>query len=182
MVSPTGAALDAYRVAETQVVEYAYPALLLPALAAGIIFANRNRLRESIIRAARSGQSRPLCPPALGFGVACIFLFYVGAEVSIGSLIVNYMKQAHVLGLDEQSAGKMIPFYWVGFGRPFRGLRDPAHDRSGKGSCVQRGRGDRAHSGDREHHGRIGGCDLACDRTDELIMFDDLQPRERRAG
>ena len=48
-----------------------------------------------------------------GFGSACIFL-YVGAEVAIGSFIVNYLMQSSVLGLDEQSAGKLIPLYWGG--------------------------------------------------------------------
>jgi FHS family L-fucose permease-like MFS transporter len=34
--------------------------------------------------------------------------------VAIGSLIVNYLMQGHVLGLPEQAAGKMIPLYWGG--------------------------------------------------------------------
>jgi FHS family L-fucose permease-like MFS transporter len=48
-----------------------------------------------------------------GFGALCIFL-YVGAEVSIGSLIVNYLMQPHVMGLEEQAAGKLIGLYWGG--------------------------------------------------------------------
>jgi MFS transporter, FHS family, L-fucose permease len=47
------------------------------------------------------------------FGALCIFL-YVGAEVSIGSLIVNYLRQPHVMGLEEQAAGKLIAMYWGG--------------------------------------------------------------------
>ena len=47
------------------------------------------------------------------FGAACIFL-YVGAEVAIGSLIVNYLMQEGVLGLSEQAAGNMIWMYWGG--------------------------------------------------------------------
>ena len=47
------------------------------------------------------------------FGALCIFL-YVGAEVAIGSLVVNYLMQAHVLGLEEQAAGKLIGLYWGG--------------------------------------------------------------------
>jgi FHS family L-fucose permease-like MFS transporter len=112
--SPTGAALDAYRVAETQVVEHAYLGLaLVPRWRQASSLPIATPLAESIIRAARSWAVSTLARPRFAFGVACIFL-YVGAEVSIGSLIVNYMKQAHVLGLDEQSAGKMIPFYWGG--------------------------------------------------------------------
>src|SRR3546814_16805610 len=48
-----------------------------------------------------------------GYGAACIFL-YVGAEVAIGSFIVNYLMQAHVLDLSQQYAGKLISFYWGG--------------------------------------------------------------------
>jgi FHS family L-fucose permease-like MFS transporter len=51
--------------------------------------------------------------PRFAFGTLGIFL-YVGAEVAIGSLIVNYMMQERVLGLDEASAGKLIAFYWGG--------------------------------------------------------------------
>ena len=43
----------------------------------------------------------------------CIFL-YVGAEVAIGSLIVNYLMQPGVLGLSAGDAGKHVPFYWGG--------------------------------------------------------------------
>ena len=47
------------------------------------------------------------------YGAACIFL-YVGAEVAIGSLIVNYLMQESVLGLTERAAGDMIFLYWGG--------------------------------------------------------------------
>lgn len=45
--------------------------------------------------------------------MACIFL-YVGAEVAVGSLIVNYLEQANVLAADPATAGKYIPLYWGG--------------------------------------------------------------------
>ncbi len=48
-----------------------------------------------------------------GYGALCIFL-YVGAEVAIGSLIVNYLMQSNVMGLEEQAAGHMISYYWGG--------------------------------------------------------------------
>ncbi len=51
--------------------------------------------------------------PRFSFGALCIFL-YVGAEVAIGSLIVNYLMQSHVMGLEEQAAGKLITLYWGG--------------------------------------------------------------------
>jgi MFS transporter, FHS family, L-fucose permease len=54
-----------------------------------------------------------LTRPRFSFGALCIFL-YVGAEVSIGSLIVNYLMQPGVMGLEEQAAGRLIGFYWGG--------------------------------------------------------------------
>ena len=39
---------------------------------------------------------------------------YVGAEVSIGSLLVNYLMQASTLGLAAVEAGKLVSFYWGG--------------------------------------------------------------------
>ncbi|WP_086607098.1 sugar MFS transporter [Erythrobacter donghaensis] len=47
------------------------------------------------------------------YGAACIFL-YVGAEVAIGSLIVNYLMQSNVMGLTERAAGDLIFLYWGG--------------------------------------------------------------------
>jgi FHS family L-fucose permease-like MFS transporter len=111
----SGAALDAYRVAETQAVVHSYLGLALAlAIVATVVFVNRNRLKgEHHDHGSVLKSFDLLARPRFGFGTLCIFL-YVGAEVSIGSLIVNYMRQAHVLGLDELSAGTLIPFYWGG--------------------------------------------------------------------
>src|SRR3546814_2854766 len=49
----------------------------------------------------------------VAFGAACICL-YVGAEVAIGSLIVNYLAQSHVLNISTDSALPMVSFYWSG--------------------------------------------------------------------
>ena len=48
-----------------------------------------------------------------GFGALCIFL-YVGAEVAIGSLIINYLAEDRVLGQPEAVIGWMVFFYWGG--------------------------------------------------------------------
>ena len=48
-----------------------------------------------------------------GFGALCIFL-YVGAEVSIGSIIINYLAEDRVLGQPESVIGWMISLYWGG--------------------------------------------------------------------
>ena len=49
----------------------------------------------------------------LVFGAICIFL-YVGAEVAIGSFLVNYMAQPDIAGFDEATAAKYIAYYWGG--------------------------------------------------------------------
>lgn len=49
----------------------------------------------------------------LTLGAVGIF-FYVGAEVAIGSFLVNYISQDFVLGIIEAEAGKYISFYWGG--------------------------------------------------------------------
>ena len=55
-------------------------------------------------------------------GALAIFL-YVGAEVSIGSFLVNYIKENHVFNIGEMDggekafevyAGKLVAFYWLG--------------------------------------------------------------------
>ncbi len=51
--------------------------------------------------------------PRLALGVLSIFA-YVGAEVSIGSLLTNYLMQSKTLGLAPVDAGKLVSFYWGG--------------------------------------------------------------------
>ncbi|NOW46121.1 FHS family L-fucose permease-like MFS transporter [Novosphingobium sp. SG751A] len=111
----TGPALDAYRMAETQHVVNTYTALAAAlALVAAVVWFNRNRLKgEQHEQTSLAAGFALLSQKRFGLGALCIFL-YVGAEVSIGSLIVNYLKQSSVLGLDDASAGGYIPYYWAG--------------------------------------------------------------------
>jgi FHS family L-fucose permease-like MFS transporter len=114
--SLSGAALDAYRAAETKVVVHTYLGLAAGLLVvAAIVWTRRNRLQEE--RRAGGGSLFAafslLNRPRFAMGAACIFL-YVGAEVAIGSLIVSYLMQADTLGLTDQAAGKHVPFYWGG--------------------------------------------------------------------
>jgi FHS family L-fucose permease-like MFS transporter len=51
--------------------------------------------------------------PNLVFGALAIFA-YVGAEVSIGSFLVNYFAQADIAGLSAKSAAGYVSFYWAG--------------------------------------------------------------------
>ncbi len=111
----SGTALDDYRTAETRAIVSTYIGLAVAlAVIAGAVFLFRNRLP-----AEQHEQGHPLAGFELlkrtrfGYGALCIFL-YVGAEVAIGSLIVNYLMQAHVLNLSDGDAGKLIAYYWGG--------------------------------------------------------------------
>ncbi|MCO7187616.1 sugar MFS transporter [Pseudoalteromonas sp. XMcav2-N-2] len=51
--------------------------------------------------------------PHLVMGVAAIFC-YVGAEVAIGSFLVNYFAEPSIAGMEEHTAAKYISYYWGG--------------------------------------------------------------------
>src|SRR6185295_1422759 len=45
------------------------------------------------------------------FGAAAIFL-YVGAEVAIGSVMINFLHQPGILNVDYDEAGRLLGLYW----------------------------------------------------------------------
>ncbi len=51
--------------------------------------------------------------PRLVLGMLALFC-YVGAEVSIGSFMIAWLKQDSVASLTEESAGQYIAYYWGG--------------------------------------------------------------------
>jgi MFS transporter, FHS family, L-fucose permease len=111
----SGAALDAFRGVETQVVVHTYIGLAIAlVLLAAVVWMRRKSLVE--VPAAPTPILRAfnlLIRPRFAFGTLCIFL-YVGGEVAIGSLIVSYLMQPSVLGLAAGLAGKHVSFYWGG--------------------------------------------------------------------
>lgn len=109
------AALAAYRVAETQVVANTYLGLAIALfIVACVVWMNRNRLKGEKHEESSFFKSLDLLKQKrFAFGVACIFL-YVGAEVAIGSFIVKYLMQAHVLAVSDKIAGQLVALYWGG--------------------------------------------------------------------
>jgi FHS family L-fucose permease-like MFS transporter len=78
------------------------------------VWLHRKRLVETpAARTPLAHMFNLLKRPRFGLGALCIFL-YVGAEVAIGSLIVNYLMQTNVLGLGGEDAGKHVTYYWGG--------------------------------------------------------------------
>ncbi|TCD06947.1 glucose/galactose MFS transporter [Erythrobacteraceae bacterium CFH 75059] len=110
-----GAELAAYRRAESEAIWQGYLGLAAAiAVVALAVWLFRNRLREEAhAPAARFGGFDLLRRRRFGFGAACIFL-YVGAEVAIGSIIINYLSEARVFGQPESVIGWMIGLYWGG--------------------------------------------------------------------
>lgn len=111
--------LSAYQSAQAAVVQHPY--LLLAAvlfLTAGLFAAIR--LPEAKPAGARV---QPATDDAvhksawdyrhLVLGAVGIFV-YVGAEVSIGSFLVNYLAQPAISGLAEHEAAKYVSLYWGG--------------------------------------------------------------------
>jgi FHS family L-fucose permease-like MFS transporter len=88
---------------------------LLIGLLVVFIAALRRRFSGPATDATRTGS---VLLPALRsrwalLGGAAIFL-YVGAEVSIGSVMINYLHQPGVLGVTLERAGKLLSLYWLG--------------------------------------------------------------------
>src|SRR6202142_993670 len=111
----SGAALEAFRVVETRVVEHTYLGLAAALLIVSVVvWIERKRLVEAPGEAGSLAAAFALLGrPRFGFGALCIFL-YVGAEVAIGSLMVNYLMQTSVLGVPAEAAGGHLFYYWGG--------------------------------------------------------------------
>ena len=47
------------------------------------------------------------------WGWLAIF-FYVGSEVTVGSILINYLNDPSVMGMPEETSAKYLAFYWGG--------------------------------------------------------------------
>jgi MFS transporter, FHS family, L-fucose permease len=105
----------AFLAKETAVIGNAYFAIAaILALVAAYFWWRRTQLPTNRDAATKLGGSFGLlAQPRLGGGVASIFL-YVGAEVAIGSMLINYLAQPHIMGVSEQTASGLIALYWGG--------------------------------------------------------------------
>ena len=111
----SGAQLAAYRAAESEAIWQGYLGVAcLIGLVAFAVWMFRNRLQGEKHEASSGLAGFDLLKRTrFGYGALCIFL-YVGAEVSIGSIIINYLAQERVLGEPESVIGWMIGLYWGG--------------------------------------------------------------------
>lgn len=111
----SAAALSSFRTAASQVIVHSYVGLAVAlVILAGLVWSQRRLMVEPENESPSFRHALNLIrQKRFGFGAACIFL-YVGAEVAIGSLIVSYLMQTNVLGIEAQDAGKHVPYYWGG--------------------------------------------------------------------
>ena len=111
----TDEALSAYRAVQmhSTMLTYLGLAMALAAVAA-VAWSRRNRLHEHQEAPGKVLDAFTLLHDRrFRFGALCIFL-YVGAEITMGSLMVSYLMQPSVLALGQLEAGKHLPFYWGG--------------------------------------------------------------------
>jgi MFS transporter, FHS family, L-fucose permease len=107
------AEVQAYRLQEAASVKPPYLGLALAILVLGVLIAKSTLPNLTVQRhdAAASGsiwKQRPLV-----LGAIAIFV-YVGAEVSIGSFLVNYLNQPDIGALPEKLAAHYVSLYWGG--------------------------------------------------------------------
>ena len=106
----------AYRAAEARSVEVPYLMLAggLLLLAVFVVTMRIPSLREDGATGGDHHSYREaLAHPHLRWGVVGIFM-YVGAEVAIGSFLINYMAEPEIGGLSEASAARFLAWYWGG--------------------------------------------------------------------
>jgi len=110
-------ALQAYRMHEAASVKLPYLGigLALFALATLIGSVKLPPMSTAEHHGAESGGVQPSIWKYrhLVLGAVAIFV-YVGAEVSIGSFLVNYFTQPNIGGLTAKAAAQLVSFYWGG--------------------------------------------------------------------
>ena len=108
-------ALQAYRLQEAATVKMPYVglgvALVILAIAIGSF--KLPKIEHAQRKVGEKVNDSIWKHPNLVFGAIAIFV-YVGAEVSIGSFLVNYFNQPEIGGLTEKAAANLVAFYWGG--------------------------------------------------------------------
>jgi FHS family L-fucose permease-like MFS transporter len=108
-------ALQAYRLHEAATVKTPYVGLgiALVVLAAAIGSFKLPKIPQAQHKVGEKVNDSIWKHPNLIFGAIGIFV-YVGAEVAIGSFLVNYFSQPEIGGMTEKVAASFVAFYWGG--------------------------------------------------------------------
>ncbi len=114
LLSP--AALHAYRVGEASVVKLPYTliAIILVSFAVAMALYKLPKIGTHEENAATGAPLPSIWRQRhLVLGVIAIFV-YVGAEVSIGSFLINYLNQPDIGNMPQKAAALYVAFYWGG--------------------------------------------------------------------
>jgi len=108
-------ALQAYRLHEAATVKTPYVGLgiALVVLAVAIGSFKLPKIEHAQHKVGEKVNDSIWKHPNLIFGAISIFV-YVGAEVSIGSFLVNYFSQPDIGAMTEKAAASFVAFYWGG--------------------------------------------------------------------
>ena len=106
--------LQAYRVEQASSVKTPYLIFALALMALGVAIALfKLPAIASVEQRSGAGHDSIWRHTHLILGAIGIFV-YVGAEVSIGSFLVNYFSQPDIGNISEQAAAGLLSFYWGG--------------------------------------------------------------------
>jgi len=107
--------LQAYRLHEAATVKAPYVglgiALVVLAIAIGLF--KLPKIEHAQHKVGEKVQDSIWKHPNLIYGAIAIFV-YVGAEVSIGSFLVNYFHEPNIAGFAEKLGASFVAFYWGG--------------------------------------------------------------------
>ncbi len=113
----SGAALQSFQLHEAATVKFPYLLIALTLIALAVVI---GLYKLPVIASAGEPVGQHAESHSIGevmrhrnlaLGVIGIFV-YVGAEVAIGSFLVNYFTQPEIGNMSEQNAAKYVQFYW----------------------------------------------------------------------
>lgn len=108
--------LASYRLQEAAAVKMPYLGLAAGLAVLAVIMAI---MRLPVLAAVEDHRARPgslaaaLKQPHVFLGAIAIFV-YVGAEVSIGSFLINFLGQPDIAALEPATAARFVAYYWGG--------------------------------------------------------------------
>jgi FHS family L-fucose permease-like MFS transporter len=106
--------LQTYRIQQASSVKMPYLVFALALMALGVAIALFKLPRIASVERTTGGVHDSIWRhPALILGALGIFV-YVGAEVSIGSFLVNYFSQPEIGNMTERVASGFVSLYWLG--------------------------------------------------------------------
>ena len=111
----TPQALHVYRIQQAASVKMPYTVIGIALLLLAVLIGTSKlpQIETGTSRAGNKVNDSIWRHPSLLYGAIGIFA-YVGAEVSIGSFLVNYFGLPEIAGLSARTAAGFVSFYWGG--------------------------------------------------------------------